>query len=107
MTDQRAPDELRALNRLTFRELADAAGGLGGIHRGVASRVFRFVGPGGAPARMAHDLISDGVYRGLSGGTRLVGRGADLALGRRQVRDGQMLSRDPRGAAALAVINGL
>jgi pimeloyl-ACP methyl ester carboxylesterase len=101
------PDELRALNRLTFHELADAVGGIGGIHRGVASRVFRFVGPGGVPARMAHDVISDAAYRTLSGGARLVGRGADLGLGRRQMRDGRMLSHDPRGAAALAVINGL
>jgi pimeloyl-ACP methyl ester carboxylesterase len=107
MTDSHAPDELRALNRLTFRELADAAGGLGGIHRGVAERVFGLVGPSSAPARMAHDLISDGVYRALSGCTRLIGMGADIALGRRQVRDGRMLSRDPRGAAAIAVLNGL
>jgi pimeloyl-ACP methyl ester carboxylesterase len=107
MTDSHAPDELRALNRLTFRELADAAGGIGGIHRGVAERVFRLVGPTSAPARMTHDLISDGVYRALSGGARLIGLGADVPLARRQVRDGRMLSRDPRGAAAIAVLNGL
>jgi pimeloyl-ACP methyl ester carboxylesterase len=107
MTETRAPDELRALNRLTFSELADATGGIGGVHRGVAERVFRMVGPMSAPARMSHDLITTGVYRALREGTNLVGRGADTGLGRRMVRDGRRLSRDPRGAAAIAVLNGL
>src|SRR5689334_2167385 len=101
------PDELRALSRLAFRELADAAGGIGGIHRGVAERVFRLVGPASAPARVTHDLISAGVYRAVSGGARLAGLGTDLGLGRREVRDGRALSRDPRGAAAIAALNGL
>lgn len=104
---EQRPDELRALNRLGFRELADAVGGIGGVHRGVAERVFRLVGPGGLPARKAHDLISAGVYRGVSGGAELLGRGADLGLARRAVRDGRMVSSSPRGAAAVAVLNGL
>src|SRR4051794_3467876 len=107
MTDSSAPDELRALNRLTFGELADAAVGIGGIHRGVAERVFRKVGPFGIPARVAHDAISAGVYRAIGGSVRLVGRGTDVPLARRRVRDGRMLSRDPRGAAAIAVLDGL
>jgi pimeloyl-ACP methyl ester carboxylesterase len=101
------PDELRSLSRLAFRELADAAGGIGGIHRRVAERVFHAVGPSSAPVRMTHDLISDGVYRAVSGGARLAGLGTDLGLGRRQVRDGRAISRDPRGAAAIAALNGL
>jgi pimeloyl-ACP methyl ester carboxylesterase len=107
MTEMQRPDELRALNRLTFRELAEGVGGIGGIHRGVAQRVFRMVGPMGAPTRMTHDLVSAGVYRAVSGGAELVGRGADRGLGRRRVRDGRMVSKDPRGAAAVAVLNGL
>jgi pimeloyl-ACP methyl ester carboxylesterase len=107
MSETRRPDELRALNRLTFSELAEAAGGIGGVHRSVAERVFRLVGPTSAPARMTHDLISAGVYRAVRGGAQLVGRGADIGLGRRVDRDGRMLSKDPRGAAAIAVLNGL
>ena len=103
---ERQPDELRALNRLTFRELADAVGGIGGIHLGVAERVFRAVGPMGTPVRLAHDLVSSGVYRAVSGGAELVGLGADRGLGRRE-RDGRVVSSDPRGAAAVAVLNGL
>lgn len=107
MSEMRPPDELRALNRLTFRELADAVGGIGGIHRGVAERVFGALGPFGLPARRAHDVISSGAYRAVSGGAELVGLGADRGLARRPVRDGQVVSRDPRGAAAVAVLNGL
>jgi pimeloyl-ACP methyl ester carboxylesterase len=105
--DDRRPDELRALNALTFRELGDAAGGIGGLHLGIAERVFRLVGPTSAPARMSHDAISAAVYRTLRGGALLAGRGADSGLARRVVRDGRALSRDPRGAAAIAAINGL
>src|SRR4051812_18225333 len=107
MTEPRRPDEVRALTSLTFRELADATGGIGGVHRGVAQRVFRMIGPASMPARATHDAISAGVYAALRGGTRLTGLGAESALARRVVRDGRALSRDPRGAAAIAAINGL
>jgi pimeloyl-ACP methyl ester carboxylesterase len=107
MTEIAPPDELRALNRLTFSELAVAAGGIGGFHRGVAERVFRLVGPMSTPARMGHDLVTASVYRAVSGSAEVAGRGADRALGRRRVRDGRMVSKHPHGAAAIAVLNGL
>jgi pimeloyl-ACP methyl ester carboxylesterase len=101
------PDELRALTRLGFSELADAAGGIVGVQRGIASRVFRLVGPMSAPARVGHDLVSTAVYRGLRGGTAAVGLVADNGLARRAVREGRALSESPRGAAAIAALNGL
>jgi pimeloyl-ACP methyl ester carboxylesterase len=107
MSVSRGPDELRALARLTFREVGEATGGIGGVHRGVARRVFGLVGPMSAPARVTHDLISEGVYRTLRGGAALVGRGADEGLARRVVRDGRALSKRPGGAAAIAVLDGL
>src|SRR3954468_19825658 len=101
MSESRGPDELRALTSLTFRELADATGGIGGMHRGIAQRGFGLVGPTSAPARLAHDAISAGVYAAVRGGTRLTGLGAESALAQRVVRDGRAISRDPRGAAAI------
>jgi pimeloyl-ACP methyl ester carboxylesterase len=101
------PDELRALARLTFDELGDATGGIGGLHRGIAERVFRAVGPMSTPARVTHDAVSDGVYRLLRRGATLVGVGADRGLARRAVRDGRALSATPQGAAAIAALNGL
>jgi pimeloyl-ACP methyl ester carboxylesterase len=98
------PDELRALARLGFEELGAAVGGIGGVHAGIAKRVFRAVGPQGAPVRVIHDGISGGVYAGLKGASRALGTGADALL---QRREPQSLSTHPRGAAALAALNGL
>jgi pimeloyl-ACP methyl ester carboxylesterase len=90
-------DELRALTRLAFDELGRGAGGIGQVHRAIADRAFR--GPG--PAKWLHDGISAAVYASVAGGAALVGRGAAVA-----VRD-RPVSGTPRGAAVLAVLNGL
>src|SRR4051812_9599655 len=99
-------DELRALSRLTFSELGDALGGIGGVHRGIAERVFRHVGAGAEPARLLHDAISGGVYRALRGATSVAGLGADAGLAHRSAPS-PALSSTPRGALALAALNGL
>ena len=101
------PDELRALARLGFEELGAAMSGIGGVHKGISQRVFKAVGPQGAAVRVVHDGISDGVYSGLQAASRAFGTGADALLGRREVEDGRSLSTDPRGALALAALNGL
>jgi pimeloyl-ACP methyl ester carboxylesterase len=101
------PEEIRALSRLGFDEIGAFTGGIGGMHRAIAGRVFRAVGPQGAPVRAAHDAISGGVYAGLRGASSLLGHASDAALRRRELRDGHALSTNPRGAAALAALNGL
>ena len=55
---ERRPDEVRALSRLSFEELASAAGGIGGMHSAIAGRVFRYVGGAGRPGAdgARHDL---------------------------------------------------
>ncbi len=58
---------------------------------------------GGVPKAL-HDGIAGAVYAAVRGGASLAGLAADAALSRREVR---ALSATPRGAAALAVINGL
>jgi pimeloyl-ACP methyl ester carboxylesterase len=91
-------DELRALTRLTFEELRLAAGGIGQIHRAIADRAF---GAAGSTAPQAiHDAVAGAVYGGLRTGAGLAGRGfAPLVSG--------TISDSPRGAAVLAVLNGL
>jgi pimeloyl-ACP methyl ester carboxylesterase len=98
------PDELRALARLGFDELGAAVGGIGGVHRGISQRVFRAVGPQSAPVRVIHDGISGGVYAGLKTASRALGAGADAAMSR---RESPPLSTHPKGAQALAALNGL
>jgi pimeloyl-ACP methyl ester carboxylesterase len=102
---EREPDELRALTRLTADELASGAGGIGGVHEAIARRVFGALGPSARPAQLTHDAISRGVYAGVRGASTLAGEAADRVLSRRE--GGRSVSATPRGAAALAVINGL
>ncbi|MGH2845718.1 MAG: esterase/lipase family protein [Thermoleophilaceae bacterium] len=108
MNDAVGPvDELRSLARLGFGELRDATGGIGAVHRALATRAFRMSGAGAGPARLLHDTISGGVYAGIRGATALAGRAADTALGRRAVGDGRALSASPRGALVVGVLDGL
>jgi pimeloyl-ACP methyl ester carboxylesterase len=101
-----APSELRALTQLGFDELGGAAAGIGRIHRAVAQRVFRAVGPVGRPVQVAHDEIARRVYGANREASRALGGAAGAAVA---VRDGtgRALSSTPQGAAALAALNGL
>jgi len=90
-------EELRALTRLAFEELGLGTGGIGQVHRAIADRAFR----GPSPAKALHDGISGGVYAAIQGAASLAGSAAAAT-----VRD-RPLSTTPRGAAMLAVLNGL
>ena len=103
----RRPDEVGGLSDLAFRELAGAVGGIGAIHRAIATRAFSGTGPGGRPAQLVHDAISDRVYGLLRGGTSLLGQGSVALLGRRLPTTERELSTTARGSAVLGVINGL
>jgi pimeloyl-ACP methyl ester carboxylesterase len=99
-------DETRALTRLAFDELSGFPYAIGQVHKAVADRVFRALGPVGRPVQIAHDTLSGGVYAGLRGATRGLGTAAErglLVTGRTT----RPLSTTPRGAAAIAALNGL
>ena len=104
---ERRPDELRALSRLAAAELSGGAGGIGSVHDAIARRVFTAIGPSAEPARRAHHAIARGVYASLQGAATAAGHVADRALAGRDPGDGRPLSATPRGAQALAVVNGL
>jgi pimeloyl-ACP methyl ester carboxylesterase len=95
----RDPQELPALARLGFEELARGVGGIASIHAAIATRAFA---GSRSPARFLHDGISAGVYRALAAGAGIAGRGV-AALVPREAR----VSSTKAGAAALAAINGL
>ena len=102
----RRADETRALTRLAFDELSGFPYAIGQVHRAVADRVFRALGPTGRPVQLAHDTISAGVYGGLRGATRGLGTLAErglLVTGRAT----RPISTTPRGAATIAALNGL
>ena len=63
----------------------------------MADRVFSFVGPVGAPARVMHNAISSGAYKTVGLGFRAVGVGGDAMLARRRFDHGRPVSLHPRG----------
>jgi pimeloyl-ACP methyl ester carboxylesterase len=97
------PDELAALTRLAIAELGGVAGGIGGIHKAIADRVFGASGPGAGPVRVVHDEIARRSYGGLRAAAGVAGGLAARAVAGR----GGPLSTSPRGAALLGAVNGL
>jgi pimeloyl-ACP methyl ester carboxylesterase len=104
--------ELRALGRLAAEELSNGVGGIGGLHRGIAERVFwgveKGVGPAAAPVRMAHDAISGALYGAVRGAAGALGLGATEAAVR--LRDDPAApapSTTRRGSLAIAIVTGL
>jgi len=99
--ERRRPSESGALARLTLEELGDATAGIGSVHRAVAGRVFRYVGPTARVVETAHNTITGGVYTGLRGAARALGGVAEHAVPARAI------SETPHGRRVLAVVNGL
>ena len=105
MTTTQAQAEARALSRLAADELAALPRGIGAIHSAIAGRVFGALGPSMEPLRLAHVAVSRGVYEGVRGGLWLTATAAGAAA---VARTGDTpLSDTPRGAAAIAALNGL
>lgn len=75
------------------------------LHRAAATRVFRAVGPLGAPTRLIHDGVSRAVY----GGVRLALRGGFHGAARmaRAVPEPRPLTRSRAGRYALSALNGV
>ncbi|MGZ4276361.1 MAG: esterase/lipase family protein [Solirubrobacteraceae bacterium] len=100
-------DEARELVRTGFVELGRAMAGIGGVHLAIADRVFKAVGPGGLPARVAHDAISKSVYATLRGGAGLAGAGAGAAVALRRGAEAHPLSTTRGGSLVIGALNGL
>src|ERR1700744_4883857 len=101
MTD---PDEVCALTRLTFEELARGVSGIGDVHGAIASRVFNRVGQG-TMARVLHNAISGAVYTGIGACSTSIGRAASHALAASGTREPRSLSPTPVGGGVIAVID--
>src|SRR4051812_43538131 len=98
--------ESRALVRLTFDELGRGPGGIWAIHRAIAQRAFRAVGPPARVVQVTHDAVAGAVYGGMRSAFTLAGRGAELEAARRAAA-APALSTTRRGSAVLAAVNGL
>src|SRR5579864_6201975 len=100
-------DELTALGQLA----GDAAGGLASqiqqMHRGIAGRVWRAVGPAAIPVRVVHDRIADRGYAAAAEATRRLVSGGIGALGVVQPRDAPSIERTLGGRAVVGALNGI
>src|SRR4051794_4716708 len=95
--------EARELSRILRDELSALPLGIGDVHGAIAARVFGALGPPAAPVRLMHDALSRGVYASVSGGLWLGVAGAS----RFARSPGAAPSETPRGAMAIAALNGL
>jgi pimeloyl-ACP methyl ester carboxylesterase len=99
-------DEVCALTRLTFEEVARGVSGIGGFHGAIATRVFNHVGRRGMAGFM-HDAISAAVYNGVGACMNSVGRAASHALAMSGSRPERSLSPTPLGGGLIGAIDGL
>ncbi|MQY06323.1 lipase family alpha/beta hydrolase [Actinomadura macrotermitis] len=97
------PNETRALGELTGKALSGGTARVRQMHRGIAARVFRGVGPAAAPVRVLHDGIADAVYSTVGGTFSAAGRAAGRVLA--EASDGRPLEDDRRAAVPLAMLN--
>jgi pimeloyl-ACP methyl ester carboxylesterase len=102
--------EARALSRIARDELSALPRGIGDVHGAIADRVFGALGAPALPARLLHDTISRAVYESVRGGLWL-GAHAVGAVAVARAHDVDTppapLSDTPRGAMAIAALNGL
>ncbi len=100
------PEEVTAIGDLTGAAVAGFANHIRDLHDGIATRVWKSVGPSATPVRVAHDRIATGVYgavgRSLGGLARVGARAASA----RTPADAPSLERSTVGRLAVGVVNG-
>src|SRR3954464_2373944 len=104
--------EAEALSRLARDELSALPRGIGDVHAAIADRVFATLGPSARPVHVLHDTISRSAYDAVRGGLWLGAHAVASTAVARSSRSGvpvarPPLSETPRGAVAIAALNGL
>ena len=90
-----------------------AAEGFGGLttrveelHAAIADRAFAGAGPAAAPARLAHDAISAGIYGVVRAAGAASGRAAGRVIAMRAPEDAPAFADTSRGAMLVGTLNG-
>lgn len=86
--------------------LCDIAGIARDVHKAVAGRIFRALGPVGRPAKLLHDAISCTAYAGSRLGVRAVPAAAGAIAARSARGDLDAYADTPRGHFAISALNG-
>jgi pimeloyl-ACP methyl ester carboxylesterase len=101
------PEEVVAIGELAGAALAEITAQIEGIHEGIARRVFSSAGPIAAPARLIHDAVAAGVYRGVRRSVAFGARSGARALSFSIPPDAPSLQQGPAGRTAIGVLNGV
>jgi pimeloyl-ACP methyl ester carboxylesterase len=100
------PEEALALGDVAGKALSTVGSHVGGVHRGIARRVFDSIGPSGAPVRLAHDAIAGGVYAVVERSLVTAARAGGLLVSLRRTEADPSIQATPAGRTALGALNG-
>ena len=98
--------EAKAVGDLAGQALSGTGALVRDVHAAVARRAFEAAGPSSATARAIHDGVSAAVYEAVRAALGALPSCAGTALALRAPADAPSLADSPRGALALAVLNG-
>ena len=90
------PEEIAALGDLAGDAAAGVTKQIHDMHTGIASRVWRRVGPTATPVRVVHDRIAKGAYAAAAELTRTVVRAGAQAASSAQAPDAPSMHGQPR-----------
>src|SRR3954462_4793593 len=98
--------EIRSLSEIAAGSVAQPGATAREVHMAVAGRVFKLLGPLGAPARIVHDGLSTGSYRAVSAALQAPVRAGGRAISER-ARGSTALADSVPGGLALGALNGV
>src|SRR5437588_479641 len=100
-------EELAALGDLASSAAAGTAGQIYEMHRGIADRVWRAVGPAALPVRVAHDRIARGAYSVAREVTRSVVRAGANAVSASHSTSAASIEVTLMGRTVVGALNGV
>jgi len=100
-------NELAALGDIASAAAAGTAGQIYEMHKAIADRVWRAVGPAAVPVRFAHDRIARGAYSVAREVTRSVVRAGAGAVSESRSGDGASIEVTVTGRTVVGALNGI
>jgi pimeloyl-ACP methyl ester carboxylesterase len=99
--------EIRSLSEIAAGSLAQPGATARDVHTAVAGRVFKLLGPFGAPARVVHDGVSTASYRAVTAALAAPVRAGGRAISERARSGSTALADSTPGGLALGALNGI
>jgi len=100
-------EEIAALGELASDAAAGTAGQIYEMHKGIAERVWRAVGPAALPVRRAHDRIARGAYSAAREVTRAVVKASANAVSVTHSAEARSIEETLAGRAVVGALNGV